>query len=88
MKLLYSGASAHSELLFFFLLPPAVDAQLDDVGFNFVKNSISAIENRGELQDFKGNLFGEVYWRTGSFSGVTWVQYLRLYTGGQTCSSL
>lgn len=31
-------------------LPPAVDAQLDDVGLSFMKNSISAIETRGELQ--------------------------------------
>lgn len=32
-----------------FKFPPAVDAQLDDVGLSFVKNSISAIEKRGEL---------------------------------------
>uniref|UniRef100_A0A8C4HHR4 Rho GTPase activating protein 10 n=1 Tax=Dicentrarchus labrax TaxID=13489 RepID=A0A8C4HHR4_DICLA len=34
----------HKVCLFF---PPAVDAQLDDVGLSFVKNSISAIETRG-----------------------------------------
>uniref|UniRef100_A0A8C9Y1L8 Rho GTPase-activating protein 10 n=1 Tax=Sander lucioperca TaxID=283035 RepID=A0A8C9Y1L8_SANLU len=32
---------------FFSFLPPAVDAQLDDVGLSFIKNSISAIEKRG-----------------------------------------
>uniref|UniRef100_A0A665TZL0 Rho GTPase activating protein 10 n=1 Tax=Echeneis naucrates TaxID=173247 RepID=A0A665TZL0_ECHNA len=31
----------------FSLLPPAVDAQLDDVGLSFAKNSITAIETRG-----------------------------------------
>lgn len=34
---------------FLFFLPPTVDAQLDDVGLSFVKNSISAIEKRGDL---------------------------------------
>lgn len=33
-----------------FFLTPAVDAQLDSVGFSFVKNSINAIETRGELK--------------------------------------
>jgi len=28
---------------------PAVDAQLDEVGLSLLKNSISAIETRGEL---------------------------------------
>lgn len=34
----------------FFFLTSAVDAQLDSVGFSFVKNSINAIETRGELK--------------------------------------
>lgn len=41
-----------SIVFFFFVFIfslPVVDAQLDDVGFSFVKNSISAIEKRGEL---------------------------------------
>lgn len=33
-----------------FCLLPAVDFRLDDVGLSFVKNSISAVETRGELQ--------------------------------------
>lgn len=40
--------ASHIGMLFFF--PPAVDAQLDEVGVSFMKNSISAIETRGELQ--------------------------------------
>lgn len=34
----------------FLLLTSAVDAQLDDVGLSFLKNSINAIETRGELR--------------------------------------
>lgn len=34
----------------FSLLTTAVDAQLDDVGLSFLKNSINAIETRGELR--------------------------------------
>lgn len=34
------------------LLSTAVDAQLDDVGLDFVKNSISAIEKRGKFKIF------------------------------------
>uniref|UniRef100_A0A671US64 Rho GTPase-activating protein 10 n=1 Tax=Sparus aurata TaxID=8175 RepID=A0A671US64_SPAAU len=41
------AALPHFKVCFFPLLPPAVDAQLDDVGLSFVKNSISAIETRG-----------------------------------------
>lgn len=32
------------------LVSPTVDAQLDDVGLGFVKNSISAIEKRGKFE--------------------------------------
>uniref|UniRef100_A0A669DXW9 Rho GTPase activating protein 10 n=1 Tax=Oreochromis niloticus TaxID=8128 RepID=A0A669DXW9_ORENI len=39
---------SHIGVFFFFIFSlPVVDAQLDDVGFSFVKNSISAIEKRG-----------------------------------------
>lgn len=42
----FIAAVLHSNIFF---SPTAVDAQLDDVGLSFVKNSISAIETRGEL---------------------------------------
>uniref|UniRef100_A0A7N8YQ81 Rho GTPase activating protein 10 n=1 Tax=Mastacembelus armatus TaxID=205130 RepID=A0A7N8YQ81_9TELE len=41
------GKEPVSQNFFFFFLSLAVDAQLDDVGLNFVRNSISAIEARG-----------------------------------------
>lgn len=34
------------------LFSTAVDAQLDDVGLGFVKNSISAIEKRGKFKTY------------------------------------
>lgn len=42
------------------LSPPAVDAQLDEVGLTFVKNAISAIEKRGELHNRKVKLIPDV----------------------------
>lgn len=39
-----------SHSIFFFSRITAVDAQLDDVGLSFLKNSINAIETRGELR--------------------------------------
>lgn len=53
--------------LFFFLT--AVDAQLDNVGLDFVKNSISAIEKRGK---FKTYHYLTHTTRTYFFSGSTW----------------
>lgn len=45
--LMYHHVSISTFIIF---LPPplAVDAQLDEVGLSFVKNSISAIETRGK----------------------------------------
>uniref|UniRef100_A0A8C4NRS0 Rho GTPase activating protein 10 n=1 Tax=Dicentrarchus labrax TaxID=13489 RepID=A0A8C4NRS0_DICLA len=45
VSLSFTRAALHHKVCLFF--PPAVDAQLDDVGLSFVKNSISAIETRG-----------------------------------------
>lgn len=47
------------------LVSPTVDAQLDDVGLGFVKNSISAIEKRGK---YKMLLFKMYIKKTNSFS--------------------
>lgn len=51
-----SNISSFGWFSIFFFLTTAVDAQLDDVGLSFLKNSINAIETRGELRvnDFIG----------------------------------
>lgn len=48
---LYLHCSFYCRTVFLYtcLLSTAVDAQLDDVGLGFVKNSISAIEKRGKF---------------------------------------
>lgn len=64
--------------LYFCLLSTTVDAQMDDVGLDFVKNSISAIEKRGKFKTYHYLTYNQI-----TFSSF---KFLREVSQGRGCN--